>query len=166
MKLNVRKMTTLAISVSLAMVLSFIESQIPPLVAVPGVKIGLSNIVSVFLLYTLGAPSAVLVALIRVLLSSVLFGNSVSLLYSLSGAALSLLVMVLAKKIKIFSHVGVSILGGVFHNIGQTLAAMAIMENAALAVYIPPLLISGLVAGIIVGVVAGILVSRLEKHLK
>lgn len=164
-KLNVRKMTALAVSVSLAMVLSFIESQIPPLVAVPGVKIGLSNIVSVFLLYTLGAPSAVSVSLIRVFLSALLFGNSVSLIYSFSGAALSLLFMILAKKIKIFSHVGVSIIGGVFHNIGQTLAAMAVMENAALAVYIPPLLISGLAAGIIVGVAAGILAARLEKHI-
>ena len=166
MKLDVKKMTTLAVSVSLAMILSFIESQIPPLVAVPGVKIGLSNIVSVFLLYTLGAPSAVIVALIRVFLSSLLFANAVSFWYSLSGAVLSLAVMVIAKRIDLFSHVGVSILGGVFHNIGQTLAAMIIMESAALAVYLPPLLISGLVAGIIVGVVAGMLVSKLKKHLR
>ena len=166
MKLNVRKMTTLAVSVSLAMVLSFIESQIPPLVAVPGVKIGLSNIVSVFLLYTLGAPSAVAVSLVRVFLSALLFGNAVSLIYSLSGAILSLAVMIIVKRLKIFSHIGVSILGGVFHNIGQTLAAMLVMESAALAVYIPPLLISGLVAGIIVGIAAGILASRLEKHIR
>ena len=166
MKFNVKKMTTLAVSVSLAMVLSFIESRIPPLVATPGVKIGLSNIVSVFLLYTLGAPSAIAVSLIRVFLSSLLFANSVSLWHSLSGAVLSLAVMVAAKKINVFSHVGVSILGGIFHNIGQTLAAMLIMESAALAVYIPPLLISGLIAGIIVGVVAGILVSKLKNHLR
>lgn len=160
--MNVKKLTSLSVSVALAMVLSFIESQIPPLVAVPGVKIGLSNIVTVFLLYTLGAREAGGVSLVRVALSSVLFGSSVSFIYSLSGAALSFLVMLFAKKLGVFSPVGVSVLGGVFHNVGQIIAACIVMENAAISVYLAPLVISGVLAGIAVGVLAGILTKKLD----
>lgn len=166
MKLDAKKICTLAVSVSLAMILSFVESQIPPLSAVPGIKLGLSNIVGVFLLYTLGIPSAIAVTLIRVLLSALLFGNTVSLVYSLSGAALSLLVMAVAKQLNLFSIGGVSILGAIFHNVGQVAAAMIIMENAAIAVYLAPLLVSGTVAGLAVGILAALIAKRLAPHLK
>lgn len=162
---RVKKLCVLSVSVSLSLVLSFLESLIPPLVAVPGVKIGLANVVTVFILYTLGAPSAALVSLVRVLLSALLFGSAVSFWYSLSGAALSLLLMSLAKRTRLFSSVGVSIVGGVAHNVGQTLAAMAILESAAIAVYLGPLLVSGVLAGIAVGAAAGVLNLRLGKRL-
>lgn len=162
---RVKKLCVLSVSVSLSLVLSFLESLIPPLVAVPGVKIGLANVVTVFILYTLGAPSAALVSLVRVLLSALLFGSAVSFWYSLSGAALSLLLMSLAKSTRLFSSVGVSIVGGVAHNVGQTLAAMAILESAAIAVYLGPLLVSGVLAGIAVGAAAGVLNLRLGKRL-
>ncbi len=164
--MNVKRMCTLAVSVSLAMVLSFLESLIPPLSAVPGVKLGLSNTVGLFLLYTLGIPAAIAVTLVRVVLSSLLFGSPVSMLYSLSGAVLSLAVMIGFKYLPLFSEIGVSIIGGVFHNIGQVLMAMLIMKSAAIAVYLPPLLISGVIAGALVGLLAGILVSKLRDKLK
>lgn len=166
MKLNTRTMTTLAISVTLAMILSFVESQIPPLVAVPGVKIGLSNIVTVFLLYTLGAPYAIIVSLVRVLLSALLFGNVPSLIFSLSGAALALAVMIPVKKLLPFGAVGVSVLGGVAHNAGQIIAAIFVMGTSQLAYYMIPLVISGTLAGVAVGTVAGIVASRLKKYVK
>ena len=166
MNLKYKKMTFLALSVSLAMILSFVESLIPPLVAVPGVKIGLANIVTVFLLYTLGWRAAGCVSLIRVLLSALLFGNVQSLIFALSGAALSFIVMVAVKKLLPFGKVGVSVLGAVAHNAGQVAAAVIVMETAALAYYFIPLVISGTVAGVFVGILAAILTTRLEKIIK
>ncbi len=160
--MNTKKLTALSVSVALSMILSFIESQIPPLVAVPGVKIGLSNIVTVFLLYTYGAREAGGVSLIRVTLSSLLFGQAVSFIYSLSGAALSFAAMVVMKKLQVFSTVGVSVLGGVFHNAGQIIAACIIMENGAISIYLVPLIISGVIAGVAVGIVAGLLTVKLK----
>lgn len=163
--MSTKKLTLLSISVALAMLLSFIESQIPPLVAVPGVKIGLSNIVTVFLIYKLGIREAASVSIIRIVLSSLLFGSFVSLIYSLSGAVLSFVSMLAVKKIDRFSSVGVSVVGGVMHNAGQIIAACVIMETAALSLYLPPLIVSGIVAGIAVGLLAGLLLLRL-KNLK
>lgn len=165
-KFDTKRLTTLSILVSLAMILSYVESLIPPLVAVPGVKLGLSNIATVFALYTIGAPSAVAVSLVRVALSALLFGNFVSLLYSVSGAALALAFMILLGRLKSFSSVGVSVAGGVAHNAGQIIAACLVMENAAISLYFPPLIISGTVAGVAIGAAAGILVKKTEKFLK
>ena len=161
--MNVKRLTTLSLSVALAMILSFLESQIPPLAAVPGVKIGLSNIVTVFLLYTLGPLPAAGVSLVRVILSSLLFSSPVSLIYSLSGALLSFLCMLLAKKLEIFGTVGVSVIGGVMHNAGQIIAAAFVLGTSEIVYYLPVLAISGVVAGIAVGTLAGLLTKRLEK---
>jgi heptaprenyl diphosphate synthase len=160
--MNLKKLTSLSVSVALAMVLSFLESLIPPLVSVPGVKIGLANIVTVFLLYVFGWREAGAVSLIRVLLSSLLFGSSVSLIYAFSGALLSFVGMFLLKLFPLSSEVSVSIAGGVLHNAGQIAAACIIMENAAIFGYLPPLIISGTVAGIAVGILAALLVKKLK----
>lgn len=162
---DTKKMVILSALVAVAMILSYIESLVPTFVAVPGVKMGLSNIATVFALYTLGWPYAIIVSLIRVLLSALLFGNAVSLIYSLSGAALALFVMILLKKFNLFSTVGVSVAGGVCHNAGQIIAACIVMENAAISLYILPLIISGTIAGVVIGTVAGILVNRVKKYL-
>lgn len=146
------------------MVLSFLESLIPPLVAVPGVKVGIANTVSLFVLCSLGAPSALLVSLVRVSLSSLLFGSFVSFIYSLFGALLSLAVMTLFKKLGVFSMVGISVIGGVFHNIGQITAAILVMKSAAIIVYLPPLLISGVVAGVIVGILSGLVLQKIKPY--
>ena len=165
-RMNTRKLATLSMAVALAMILSFVESQIPPLVAVPGVKLGLSNIVTLALLYMFSWREAGGVSLIRVLLSSLLFGNSVSLIYSASGAILSLLSMILAKRFFPFGKIGVSVIGAVMHNTGQIIAACIVMDSTAIAVYIAPLVISGTLAGVAVGILAGIIVSRVEKYIK
>ena len=160
--MNTKKLTTLALSVALAMLLSFIESQIPPFVAVPGIKVGISNIVTVFLLYTYSWREAGCVSLVRVSLSTILFGSSVSFIYALSGAILSFVIMILLKKLPLFSEMGVSVAGGVFHNAGQIICACIIMENAKISAYLPLLIISGTVAGAVVGIISGLLVKKLK----
>lgn len=162
---DTKKMVILSALVAVAMILSYIESLVPAFVAVPGVKVGLSNIATVFALYALGWPYAIIVSVIRVLLSSLLFGNAVSLIYSLSGAFLALLAMILLKKFNFFSTIGVSVAGGVCHNAGQIIAACIVMENAAISLYIVPLIVSGTIAGIVIGTVAGIIVERVKKYL-
>jgi heptaprenyl diphosphate synthase len=164
-KLSTKQLVTLSALVAVAMILSYVESMIPAFVAVPGVKMGLSNIATVFALYSLGWPYAICVSVVRVFLSSLLFGNFVSLIYSLSGAALALALMILLKKLDCFSTVGVSVAGGVGHNAGQIIAACIVMENAAISLYIIPLLISGTISGVLIGLVAGNLVERVKKYI-
>ena len=164
-KLSTKQMVTLSALVAVAMILSYVESMIPAFVAVPGVKMGLSNIATVFALYSLGWPYAICVSVVRVLLSSLLFGNFVSLIYSLSGAFLALGLMILLKKLDRFSTVGVSVAGGVGHNAGQIIAACIVMENAAISLYIIPLIISGTISGVLIGLVAGNLVERVKKYI-
>ena len=129
-----------------ALIASYIESLIPFYFGIPGVKLGLTNAVIVLVLYLMGTKEALAVSFARILLAGFLFGNLYSILYSLAGGMLSFLVMVLLKRWKRFSVVGVSMAGGVFHNVGQILVAMAVVENVSLAYYMPPLLISGAVS--------------------
>ena len=164
-KNSTKRLAFLAVAIALSMILAFVESQIPPLSAVPGVKIGLANIVTVFLLYRLGWKEAVTVSLIRVLLSALLFGSFVSLMYSAFGALLSLLIMIPSKRFLPFSPIGVSVLGAVAHNAGQILAALILLGNAAIVYYLIPLTLSGLIAGILVGLLGGIVAERI-KYLK
>ena len=144
---------------ALALVLSYLESLVPSL-GVPGVKLGLPNIAIVFALYRLGWRDACIISLVRVFLVFLLFGNGAALAYSIAGAALSLSLMGLLKKTGRFSSVGVSVAGGVAHNAGQILVAMALLETARLAWYLPVLWISGTVAGVLIGIVSGVLVER------
>jgi heptaprenyl diphosphate synthase len=161
--LKLRRSVTLAALVAAAMVLSYVESLLPAFVAVPGVKLGLANTVTLFALYALDARAAASVSALRVALSAVLFGNTVAFIYSASGALLSFVCMALLKKTDRFSTVGVSVAGGVAHYAGQVGAAALVLENAGVLSYIAPLLISGTVAGVAIGVLAGLLVSRIEK---
>ena len=160
--MNTKKLTTLAITVTLAMALSFLESQIPPLVAVPGVKLGLANIAVIFALYRFGAREAAAVSALRVFLVALLFGSFVSALYSIAGAILSFFVMLLLRRLKIFSEVGVSVAGGVCHNIGQIAVACVLLETNVILYYLPFLLLSGTVAGVGVGVLSALLVRKLK----
>ncbi len=144
---------------ALALVLSWVESLLPPL-GVPGVKLGLPNLAVVFALYRLGVRDACVISLVRVVLVALLFGNGAALAYSIAGAALSLSLMGLLKKTGKFSSIGVSVAGGVAHNAGQILVAMVLLETARLAWYLPVLWVSGTVAGVLIGIVAGVLVER------
>ncbi len=147
---------------ALALALSWVESLLPPL-GVPGVKLGLPNLAIVFALYRLGFKDAWAISLARVVLVTLLFGNGAALAYSVAGAALSLGLMGLLKKTGKFSSVGVSVAGGVAHNGGQILVAMALLETARLAWYLPVLWVSGTVAGVLIGIVAGVLVKRVPE---
>ncbi len=161
-KFDTKYLTTLALSIAVAMILSYLESLIPLSIAVPGVKLGFANIAVIFVLYRFGAKEAVIVSVLRILWLALLFGNGMTLLYSLCGAALSLGGMVLLKKFDRFSEVGVSITGGVLHNAGQITVAAILMDTAQIVYYLPVLVISGVVAGVVIGVIAAVLIKRVK----
>ena len=161
--MKTKKVAILGLCIALSMVLSFLEHQIPPLVAVPGVKVGLPNLVMVFMLYKIGWKETAIVSIVRVVLVSMIFGSVVSMAYGLVGATLSLIGMILLKRTKLFSTIAVSVVGGVLHNIGQIAVACVIMGTGLIVSYLPVLLISGTIAGVVIGFVAGLLVKKLDK---
>ncbi len=166
MKKNlVTRLAFLGVFTALALVLSYVESLLPPIwSAVPGIKVGLPNIIIIILLYKLGVKEAAIVSLIRVLFSSfLLFGSGMMLLYSVAGAVLSLALMTICKKLNLFSTVGVSIVGGVSHNLGQILVAIALFDTAQLGYYMIVLAATGTVAGVFIGIAGSLLLKRLEK---
>ncbi len=163
--MKTKKLTTMALLISLAMVLSYLESMLPSFVAIPGVKVGLANIIVVFALYKLGTKEAAVISLLRVALVSLLFGSGASFLYSLAGAVLSLGGMLLLKRIPAFSYVAVSVLGGVLHNVGQIGMACLLLETNVIVYYLPFLILSGTIAGIAVGILAAVLIRRIDVHL-
>ncbi|MGN1399331.1 MAG: Gx transporter family protein, partial [Erysipelotrichaceae bacterium] len=137
-----KKLATSALMIALALILSFVESQIPSFFPIPGIKLGLANIAVIFALYRLSVKDAIIVSLIRVVVVSVLFGTAVTLAYSISGALLSMIVMVVLKQTDKFSIVGVSVAGGISHNIGQIIMAIILMHNSVISYYLPFLIIS------------------------
>ena len=157
---STKRITYTGMFVAIAMVFSYLESMIPVNIAVPGIKLGLANIAVIFALYKLGAKEAVAVSLVRIAWMAILFGNVMTLAYSVAGAALSLTAMILLKRWDRFSTVGVSVIGGILHNTGQILVAMLIMEMAQIVYYLPILCVSGIAAGVAVGIVSAILVKR------
>ena len=161
-KTNIRKLTCLALTISFAMILSYIEARIPAFVAIPGVKVGLANIAVIFVLYKMGPKEAAIVSGLRILLISILFGNVESLFFSLMGAAFSFAVMLLLKYLTPLSEVVVSVSGGVMHNVGQIVAAMILLQTNVVAYYLPFLILSGTIAGVVVGVVAALLIKRVK----
>lgn len=156
----------IGVCIALALVLSYIEVVLPPVLpAVPGVKMGLPNIIIVFLLYRRGPAFAAMVSLLRILLVSLLFGNAMALMYSLAGGVLSLLVMILLRRLRVLSTVGVSVAGGVAHNVGQILMAMLLLETAELGYYLAVLTVTGTIAGIVIGLCGSLLIKRIPKRL-
>ena len=151
-----------ALLIALAMVLSWLESMVPVSTVVPGVKLGLTNLVVIFAMYRMSVRDAAVISLIRVVLVSMTFGNAYSFAYSLTGAVLSMIIMVLLQKTGKFSMLGVSVAGGVCHNIGQVMVAMVVLETVGLVWYLPALLISGTVAGICIGTVGAIVTKRIR----
>ena len=135
--MNSRKVARYALLIALAMVLSWLESLVPITAAVPGMKLGLTNLVVLFALYRMNVMDAAAVSLIRVLLVSFTFGNAYAFAYSFAGAVLSLLVMLALKKAGKFSTIGVSIAGGVGHNLGQIIVAALVLETEKIFFYLP-----------------------------
>lgn len=159
-----KKLAILGLCTAVALVLAYIESMLPPLFhAVPGIKIGLPNIIIVFVLYRFGIREAAVVSLVRMLAVSFMFGNLMALVYSLAGAFLSLFVMVVLKKLQFLSTIGVSVAGGVFHNVGQILTAMVLLGTVELGYYLIVLTITGTVSGIFVGLCGAIIMKRIPK---
>lgn len=150
--------------VAVAFLLSYIESLLPLSLGIPGVKLGLANLAVFAALYITNTKNALFVSVARIVLVSLTFGNTFSLIYSIAGGMLSLLLMVLCKKSRAFSKVGVSIVGGVSHNIAQIGVAICVLETPELIWYLPALLISGTVAGAIIGLVGALILERFMKN--
>ncbi len=155
----------LGLLTAIAMLLSYVEAILPPIFsAVPGIKIGLANICIVFALYRLGTFDAVMISLVRVVTVTMLFGNPVMLIYSLAGAVLSLSVMALLKHFDFMSMCGVSVAGGIMHNLGQIIVAMVLLGTAEIGYYMVVLTFTGVISGVFVGLCGALLVNRLPKN--
>ncbi len=146
---------------ALALIFSYVESLIPFHIGIPGVKLGLANLIIVIALYKMNVKSAYLLSVTRVVLSGFMFGSLFGILYSLAGGLLSLTVMTILKRSGGFSIMGISIAGGVSHNIGQLIVAMLVVETYSVAYYLPVLLTAGLITGLIIGITANEMLKRL-----
>ena len=154
----------LALCTSAALLLSYVEMLIPPIfTGIPGIKMGLPNIAILLVLYKAGAKEAAAVSFIRIVITSILFGNITMFWYSLAGATLSLAVMILLKRIDILSSVGVSVAGALAHNVGQIIVAMILMQTSQLGYYLIVLSITGAISGIFVGLLGGYVIKRISK---
>lgn len=166
MKIKPKTIAYIGIGTALAMILAYLETLIPPLFpAIPGIKMGLPNIIIVFLLYRKGPLFASFVSLLRIILVSILFGNLMAFFYSLAGGTLSMLIMILLRKIKLLSAVGVSVAGAVMHNVGQVLVAMLLLETPQLMYYLVVLTVTGTIAGILIGLCGAMLIKRVPNKI-
>ena len=156
-----KKVATLALFLALAMILSYVEAIVPIPIPVPGIKLGLANSAVLIILLLEKPGDALLVSLVRIFLSGLLFGNAFSIIYSLSGGILSFVIMFLAIKLIKLHPVTASILGGVFHNIGQVIAACFILGTKAMLYYIPVLLVSGIITGALIGIISNEIHKRI-----
>ena len=148
---------------ALALIFSYVESLIPINFGVPGIKLGLANLIVLLGLYFLPAGQVLIISIMRILLSGFMFGNAMSIIYSLAGGFLSFLIMLLLKKTK-FSIMGMSIAGGVSHNIGQLLVAMIVLSTAKLFFYLPALMISGVITGALIGILSGGVIQVVSRE--
>ena len=160
-----RRVALTGLMAALALIFSYVEVLFPFNAGIPGVKLGLANLVPLIILYRMDARYAFAANLIRVILAGLLFSGLFAALYSLAGSLTSFLVMYLLKKTRLFSVIGVSTAGGVFHNLGQLIVAMLAVSGPQLFHYMPVLIISGMIAGIIVGIGASILLDRIPEKL-
>lgn len=160
--MGTKKIAQIGMLVAVAFVLSYIESLLPISLGVPGIKLGLSNIVVLLCLYECSVKETFGIAVIRILLCGLTFGSLSTMMYSLAGGMLSFAVMLLLKKSQRFSIYGVSVAGGVCHNIGQIIVAVLVLQTGLLAYYLPFLLMAGCIAGVCIGFVAAMLTKRLH----
>lgn len=148
---------------ALALIFSYVETLIPVSFGIQGAKLGLANLIIVIALYKMRLKEVYLLSVTRILLSGFLFGNYFSILYSLAGGLLSLTAMAILKKREGYTVIGISAAGGVFHNVGQLLVAMAVVESFAISGYLPVLLIAGLLTGLLIGMLSGQMLKRLTN---
>lgn len=155
------KVAYFGVFTALALIFSYVETLIPIHLGIPGVKLGLANLIIVITLYKMGVKEAYILSVVRVVLAGFIFGNMFSILYSMAGGLLSLTVMIFLKKTDKFSVMGISMAGGVFHNVGQLIMASIVLESLSITYYLPVLLISGVLTGFFIGFIANEMLKRL-----
>lgn len=163
--LSTRRLALSAMLAALALIFSYVEALIPLPVPVPGIKLGIANLVIVMAVYKLGFRYAFTINCVRIVIAGLLFSGVFGMIYSFAGGILSLLVMDLLRRTGWFSMVGVSMAGGVVHNLGQLITASLLVESVRMMSYFSILLFSGLISGILIGVLASLIYRRLP-HLK
>lgn len=157
-----KKIAFMGVFLALALICSYVESLIPFYFGIPGVKLGLTNIVVVLMLYSIGTKEAFGISTLRIILAGFMFGNMFSIIYSLAGGLFSFLVMYLVKKTGKLGVVPISVCGGISHNIGQIVVAALIVNNYNILYYFPILLIAGIVTGFLIGIVSQEILIRLK----
>lgn len=161
--MKTKKIAYLGLLIALAFVFSYIEFLIPVNLGIPGAKLGLANLVIIVALYTINERDAFVLSMIRIVLVGFTFANLASMLYSLAGGILSFFTMVLAKRSKKFSMTGVSVIGGIFHNVGQIIIAICVVKTASLVYYLPVLMVAGIVAGVAIGILGAMVTKRIRR---
>jgi heptaprenyl diphosphate synthase len=160
-----KRIAFLGLFTALAMLLSYVEAITPALItAIPGIKMGLPNVAVIFVLYRFGVWEAAVVSAVRVIMVSLLFGNPMTFIYSIAGALLSLAVMAVLKKMNFLSSVGVSVAGGVFHNVGQIIVAALLLDTAEIAYYLIVLAVTGTISGIFIGLCGNLMIKKLPLY--
>lgn len=162
-KTNTKKLAVCALLTAFAMILSYVEAIIPIPFPVPGMKLGLANLAIIIVIYLYSWKEALLVSAMRIILTSLLFGTMMSFSFSIAGGVLSLLVMAVLKKTNILPMIGVSMLGGVTHNLGQILVAMVVLGTTKIGYYFAILMITGAITGVLIGYLGGIGLKTLKK---
>ena len=165
-KMTTKKTAQLGVYIALAMILSYVESLIPFSFGVPGIKLGLTNVVTVIMMYTYGIPGALGVAVLRAVLSGFMFGNAFSIIYSVAGCVLSFIFMYILKKTNHFAIISVSAAGGVMHNVGQLIVAANVVKTYSVIYYASVLIIAGVFTGIIIGIVSDEIVKRIGNRME
>lgn len=161
-----KKVALYGLFIALAFIFSYIESQIPIPFPIPGIKLGLANLVVIIAIYGIGSKEAFVLSMVRILLVGITFRDPFSLVFSFAGGLMSWTSMVTLKKLKLFSMIGISIIGGIAHNIGQIIVAIIYVNNTSLVFYLPFLMISGVVGGTLIGMLGAIVIKRLNKFLQ
>lgn len=162
-RISTKKITYLGLMLTVALILSYIESLIPFDFAIPGIKLGLANLCIVIMLSLYGVKEALIVNILRILIAGFMFGNVSMIIYSTAGALLSLLVMILFKKINKFSICGISLVGGVFHNVGQCIIASLVVSNVYVFSYLPVLIIVGAITGFVIGIIGNAVLPIIKR---
>lgn len=159
--MKTKKVAYLGVFMAIALILSYVEALIPFSVGIPGVKLGLTNIVTVLMLYIATPVETFVLCVLRAILSGFMFGNAFSIIYSLAGCILSFFAMLLLKKTDKFKIVSISVIGGVSHNIGQIIVASIVLSTYSVAYYVPVLLVAGTLTGLVIGLISEEIVLRI-----
>lgn len=163
--MKTKKITEMGLLLAVSLVLSYFETLLPVFIAVPGVKLGLANVITMLILYRFHAKAAFFFMTLRVVMTGFLFSGISGIIYSFVGGLFCILIMSLAKRFSFFSTLGVSMLGAIFHNLGQILVACVVMENSHILYYLPVLCLSGILAGVIIGYITKLILEKFSEIL-